>query len=95
MRKILLIICCITSLALAAPINAQESTTVIETSSHSIFTGVFKSVWARLKSLNPSTKETARSQVVYTAGIRGAETTDTLLKPYWKDDLTQDENFQA
>jgi outer membrane protein assembly factor BamD (BamD/ComL family) len=29
------------------------------------------------------------------AGSRGAETTDTLLKPYWKADLTRDENFQA
>jgi outer membrane protein assembly factor BamD (BamD/ComL family) len=32
---------------------------------------------------------------VYTAGIRGAESTDTLLKPYWKDDLTQNKEFQA
>ena len=95
MKKILLVICCITSLTLTLPIKAQETTTVVETSSHSVFTGLFKSVWARLKSLNPSAKESARSHVVYTAGIRGAETTDTLLKPYWKDDLTQDENFQA
>ncbi len=33
--------------------------------------------------------------MVYTVGIRGAESTDTLLKPYWKEDLTQDEKFQA
>ena len=33
--------------------------------------------------------------MVYTAGIRGAESTDTLLKPYWKGDLTQDVQFQS
>ena len=33
--------------------------------------------------------------MVYTAGIRGAESTDTLLKPYWKGDLTRDVQFQA
>jgi outer membrane protein assembly factor BamD (BamD/ComL family) len=44
--------------------------------------------------LNPALKESANTQVVYTAGIRGAESTDTLLKPYWKDDLTRDKNFQ-
>ena len=49
----------------------------------------------RLKSLNPTLKESANSEVIYTAGIRGAESTDTLLKPYWKGDLTQDEEFQA
>jgi tetratricopeptide (TPR) repeat protein len=44
---------------------------------------------------SPSVKESANSEVVYTAGIRGAESTDSLLKPYWKNDLTQDERFQA
>ena len=48
-----------------------------------------------MKSLSPATRDSARSKAIYTAGIRGAETTETLLKPYWKDDLTRDENFQA
>ena len=52
-------------------------------------------MWAKLKSLNPTAKQSAKSTQVYTAGIRGAESTDTLLSPYWKDDLTQDEQFQA
>ncbi len=95
MKKLLLVICCSASLMLTQPVNAQGTSTIVETSSHSIFTGLFKTVWARLKSLNPTQKESARSQTVYTAGIRGAETTDTLLKPYWKDDLTRDEAFQA
>ena len=94
MKRIPIVICLVAAL-LASPLYAQESTTIVETSSHSVFTGLFRSVWARLKSLSPARKESARAQVLYTAGIRGAEATDTLLKPYWKNDLTQDEAFQA
>ena len=95
MKNVLIAICCVITLTLSAPMHAQGTTTIVETDSHSIFTGLFKSVWARLKSFNPTQKNSANSEVTYTAGIRGAESTDTLLKPYWKDDLTQDEGFQA
>jgi tetratricopeptide (TPR) repeat protein len=95
MKKILLVICCLSIPLFATVAPAQDSTIVVETQSHNIFKGLFQSVWARLKSLNPSSKESANSEVVYTAGIRGAESTDTLLKPYWKDDLTEDEAFQT
>lgn len=95
MKKILLALFLIGLPGFAGPLQAQDSTVIVETESHSIFKGLFQSVWARLKSLNPSVKQSANSEVVYTAGIRGAESTDTLLKPYWKDDLTRDEAFQA
>ena len=95
-RNILLVMCCVSSLALVSPgASAQQGTTIVETNTHSVFTGLFRSVWARLKSLNPASRDSARAQQTYTAGIRGAEATDTLLKPYWKDDLTRDEAFQA
>ena len=95
MKNILLVIFCLSIPAFTVPSQAQNSATIVETQSHSVFKGFFQSVWVRLKSLNPSMKESANSDVVYTAGIRGAESTDTLLKPYWKGDLTQDEEFQA
>ncbi|MCP4389417.1 MAG: hypothetical protein GY802_14065 [Gammaproteobacteria bacterium] len=95
MKKFLLTMCCLMTLTFGAPIQAKDTATIVETSSHSIFTGLFKTLWARLKSFSPAQKESARSKATYTAGIRGAESTDTLLKPYWKDDLTQDEGFQA
>lgn len=95
MKKFLMIVLCAGSLFAQAPLIAQDSSIVINDSqTHSVFTGFFKSVWAKLKSLNPTQKQSARSTQVYTAGIRGAEATDTLLQPYWKDDLTQDEAFQ-
>ncbi len=95
MKNILLVICCLSIPAFALPLQAQDSAGIVEVESHSVFKGFFQSVWVRLKSLNPTLKESANSEVIYTAGIRGAESTDTLLKPYWKGDLTQDEAFQA
>lgn len=80
-------------LALGGPTSAQEI--IKQTESHSVFKGLFFSVWSRLRSLNPHQRQSARANVVYTAGIRGAESTDTLIQPYWKDDLSQDKAFQA
>ena len=88
-------VCLAAALLAASPVPAQETTRFVETESHSVFTGLFKAVWARLRSLSPQSRHTASAEVHYTAGIRGAEATDTLLKPYWKDDLTQDAEFQA
>jgi hypothetical protein len=72
-----------------------QSGQIIETETHSIFKGLFLKVWEKLKSINPTQKQSAKAAQVYTAGIRGAESTDTLLKPYWKDDLSQNKEFQA
>ena len=94
-RKTSITVCLIAMLTLATPLGAQDNAAFVETESHSVFTGLFRSVWAHLKSLNPKNSEDANQAVVYTAGIRGAESTDTLLKPYWKGDLTRDQAFQA
>jgi len=90
-----IVICLALALLAASPVQAQDSTKFVETESHNVFTGLFRSVWARLRSLSPQSQQSARADVHYTAGIRGAEATDTLLKPYWKDDLTQNPEFQA
>ena len=67
---------------------------VQQTETHNVFKGLFYSVWSRLRDLNPHKRQSARAEVVYTAGIRGAESTETLIQPYWKDDLSQDKAFQ-
>jgi len=94
MKRLLIILFCVGSISANAPVIAN-ATTITESSSHSVFTGLFRSVWAHLKSLNPTQRQSAKSPQTYVAGIRGAESTDTLLQPYWKADLTQDEGFQA
>ena len=95
MKKFGIAICCALGISLAAPLQAQDSTVVIETNSHSIFKGLFQTVWAHLRTLSPAQEETAIAKTEYSAGIRGAEATASLFKPYWKGDLTQDQSFQA
>jgi len=95
MKKTLIVVPCLVALMLTPAINAQDTTTLVENDSHDVFTGLFRSVWAHFKSFNPSQKESANSDKVYNAGIRGAESTDSLLQPYWKDDLSRDRQFQA
>ena len=93
MKKLLIIVFFVCSISVNTSVIAN-ATTITESSSHSVFTGLFRSVWAHLKTLNPTQRQSAKSTQTYVAGIRGAESTDTLLQPYWKDDLTQDEGFQ-
>ena len=96
MKKLQIILLCVGSLLVNAPSYAQNSPIVANTSeSHSVFTGLFKSIWVQLKSINPQMENHLIDlNQVQTAGISGAKD-DTLLKPYWKNDLTQDEKFQA
>lgn len=95
MKKISIIVPCLIALTLTSPVNAQDTTTLVEANSHNALTGLFRSVWAHFKSFNPSQQESANSETVYNAGIRGAEATDSLLQPYWKGDLSRDQQFQA
>jgi TolA-binding protein len=80
---------------LAGPVavaTEQQAAAIRETETHSVFKGSMYSIWSKLRALSPkaNVEETARGQVVVTAGIRGAESTDTALKPYWKEDRTDD-----
>lgn len=95
MKKFLILMPCVFALTIAPQAYARNTTTLVESDSHNVFTGLFRSVWAHFKSFNPSQKESAKSERVYNAGIRGAESTDTLLQPYWKGDLSRDRQFQA
>lgn len=103
MKKLVMMLICSSSLLLQFAVIAQENpdqeeakdgSIIQETTTHNIFKGLFLKVWNKLRSLNPSLKQSARTVEAYTVGIRGAESTDTLLQPYWKDDLSQDEEFQ-
>src|SRR5688572_29077275 len=74
----------------------QGSSILQETRTDSVFKGTLYQVWGRLRALSPKTnvEDAAQSRAIVTAGIRGAETTDTALKPYWKDDRSDDEQYQ-
>jgi len=53
-------------------------------------------LWAKLRAAGPRSQsaQAASSQTV-TAGIRGAEATESELKPYWKGDREQDPAYRA
>jgi TolA-binding protein len=53
-------------------------------------------LWARLRAVGPrlQSAQTAPSPTM-TAGIRGAEATESELKPYWKGDREQDPAYRA
>lgn len=79
----------------AAEDKKDESTTVlVKTESSSSFKGLLYKVWGRLRALNPQLKTNkTRGRSTATMGIRGAETTTSLIEPYWKGDKTDDPEY--
>jgi len=79
----------------AATQKAQASTAgmVVETEKQSVFKGLLYEVWSRLRALSPKMGDSTTKHAAVTAGIRGAETTTSLIQPYWKDDRTQDPEY--
>lgn len=51
-------------------------------------------LWGRLRSATPRPTPAAQASSV-TAGLRGAEATESELKPYWRGDREQDAAFRA
>lgn len=75
--------------------NADEQrSVVVKTESNSSFKGLLYKVWGRLRALNPQLKTNkTRDRAVATMGIRGAETTASIIEPYWKGDKTDDPEY--
>ena len=84
-------------LLLAMPVWASAEQTkdddVHQVEKQNVFKGLMYKVWNKFRVLSPKNTNDEPRTVTTTAGIRGAETTTSLLKPYWKDDKTQDEGF--
>ena len=59
-------------------------------------TGLLGELWAKLRAVAPraQTSQAVVSTTV-TAGVRGAEATESELKPYWMGDREQDPAYQA
>lgn len=52
-------------------------------------------LWARLRSVAPRQSTQVAANQTVTAGIRGAEATESTLRPYWKGDREQDPAYRA
>jgi len=89
--KFIIILCLV---IVSSPLLAEtvEPSGVVKAQNDNAFKGLFYTVWNKFKTLSPKNENTVRN-ITVTMGVRGAETTSTLLQPYWKDDKTSDEKF--
>ncbi len=72
---------------------AEDNAIIQEDKSSNVLKGIFYQVWGKLRALNPSTAKNTKYRAVTTAGIRGNETTESILEPYWKGDQSEDPVF--
>ncbi len=76
--------------------SSKTSTSSLVKSDSSSLKTFFINLWGKLKSVSPKHGQQASGHaIVTTAGIRGAESVDTLLSPYWKDDLSEDPEYKS
>lgn len=89
--KVLILISLVvfSSVALA---EMEKEGVAIQAEKKNAFKGLFYSVWNKFKTMSPKNKNVVRKSTV-TMGVRGAQTTSTILQPYWKDDKTSDKKF--
>ena len=86
----IMVMCLGISSVMAVDNNAANN--IIQVENKSAFKGLFYKIWTKFKTMSPK-KERKIQAVTATAGIRGAETVSTILKPYWKDDKTANKQF--
>lgn len=79
----------LTPLMAAESVDSNDS---VKAEKNNAFKGLFYTVWNKFKAISPKS-ETRLRNVTVTMGVRGAETTSTILQPYWKGDKTSDEQF--
>lgn len=53
----------------------------------------FGSIWSKIKRVIP-TKNSNSGEATAVMGVRGAETTESALKPHWEGDLSSDSAFR-
>lgn len=53
----------------------------------------FSSLWSRIKRIVPRKQATMNTSTAV-LGVRGAETTESALQPYWEGDLSSDSTFR-
>lgn len=56
----------------------------------SVFKGLLGQLWSKLRAYGPKLSARDETQPTMIAGVRGAESTGTSLKPYWKGDRAND-----
>jgi len=75
--------------SIAAEQQAKASTYQVVKAERSFF----GSLWSRIIRIIPK-QHSARNTTTAVLGVRGAETTESALQPYWEGDLTSDPSFR-
>lgn len=76
--------------AIAAETQVKRNNTYQVVKSETSF---FSSLWSRIKRMVPRT-HTTRNTTTAVIGVRGVETTESALQPYWEGDLTKNDHFR-
>jgi len=92
MKMKVLILLSVIFITTAVNAQADKPEEAVLAEKQNAFKGLFYKVWSKFKSLSPK-KENGVRKVAVTMGVRGAETTSSILEPYWKDDKTSDKQF--
>ena len=72
--------------------GTNNDSVVIKSEKKSAFKGFLYKFWGKLRAISPRAA-TRSTRSVATAGVRGAETTTSIISPYWKDDNTEDPEY--
>jgi TolA-binding protein len=74
--------------AIAAEKNKNNTYQVVQSEK-----SFFSSLWGKIKRMIPK-KHTVNTTATAVIGVRGAETTESALKPHWEGDLSSDSAFR-
>lgn len=93
MKKILCVflVALLPNLSIVLPVNAagadqaSNNAVIVKSEKKSVFKGFLYKMWGKLRAISPR-QPTKNTRSVATAGVRGAETTTSIISPYWKDD---------
>ena len=95
---LILLVVLIPCTSIVMPVNAADpasdkKSSVVKKENKSVFKGFLYKVWGKLRAISPSSAANRTHRTVATAGIRGAETTSSIISPYWKDDNADDAEY--
>ena len=100
MKKImcLVLMALLPNISIMMPVNAagaddaSKDAVIVKSENKSVFKGFLYKMWGKLRAISPR-KASRNNRSVATAGVRGAETTTSIISPYWKDDNTEDPEY--
>ncbi|HEY7674829.1 MAG TPA: tetratricopeptide repeat protein [Burkholderiales bacterium] len=89
------LICAVTAMVFLLAATAVTAADPAPSRGGSQLKSILGELWARLRSVAPRQSTQVVASQTVTAGIRGAEATESALKPYWKGDREQDPAYRA